>query len=62
MARSLPESTVDAWTAIELARCRSPWIWLPTTTQRASWQGSHAGDVSAVLGGRLVIIENFLRW
>lgn len=58
MSRTLPESTVDAWTAIELARARSPWIWLPTTNQGASWTGSHPGDVSSLLGARLVIIEN----
>lgn len=58
MVRSLPENTVDAWTSIELARARSPWIWLPTTNQGSTIQGSHPGDVSAVLGGRLVIVEN----
>lgn len=58
MARSLPENTVDAWTAIELARAGASWIWLPTNPQGASWTGSHPGDVSAVAGRRLLLIEN----
>ena len=58
MARSLPENTVDAWTAIELARNGARWIWLPTTNQGAARTGSHPGDVSTVLGRRILIIEN----
>lgn len=58
MARSLPENTVDAWTSIELARCGAPWIWLPTTNQGASTGGTHPGDVSSLLGRRLILIEN----
>jgi hypothetical protein len=58
MPRSLPENTVDAWTSIKLAAIRASWIWLPTTNQGASWTGGHPGDISSVLGKRLVLIEN----
>ncbi len=56
--RSLPENTVDAWTAIELARQGAVWIWLPTTNQGATRHGEHPGDVSAWLRRRLIVIEN----
>lgn len=58
LAQSLPENTVDAWTAIELAKHHARWIWLPTTNQGGTVAGSHPGDVSTLLGRRLVIIEN----
>lgn len=58
MSRSLPENTVDAWTAIQLAFDHAPWIWLPTTNQGATRTGSHPGDISAICGRRLVLIEN----
>lgn len=58
MGRSLPEATVDAWTAIALAEARARYIWLPTPHQGATFGGSHPGDVSSVLGARLVILEN----
>lgn len=56
--RSLPENTVDAWTAIHLAATGAQWIWLPTTNQGASTGGSHPGDVSMIANRRLVIFEN----
>jgi hypothetical protein len=58
VARSLPENTVDAWTAMHLSACGASWIWLPTTNQGATYGGSHPGDIGALLGRRLVIIEN----
>ena len=58
MARSLPENTVDAWASIALSRQGSPWIWLPTTNQGGTLSGSHPGDISTVLGRRLILIEN----
>lgn len=58
MVRTLSEQTVDAWTAIELARQGSRWIWLPTTNAGATSSGTHPGDVSTTISGRLVLIEN----
>jgi hypothetical protein len=56
--RTLPENTVDAWTAIHLANIGSNWIWLPTNRSQSSKRGSHPGDVSVGSTGRIVIIEN----
>lgn len=58
MVRSLPESTVDAWTAVSLAQQGAETIWLPTTNAGASTGGSHPGDVSAVSSDRLLVLEN----
>jgi hypothetical protein len=58
MARTLPENTVDAWTAVSLVAQGVSWLWLPTTRQGAATGGSHPGDQSALLSGRLVLIEN----
>lgn len=58
MARSLPENTVDAWTAVSLAQQGAQTIWLPTTNAGASTGGSHPGDVSAVTSARLLVLEN----
>lgn len=56
--RTLPENTVDAWTAIHLATTGAEWIWLPTNRMGGTAAGTHPGDVSAVAGRRLIIIEN----
>ncbi len=58
MARSLPESTVDAWSAISLAAQGVQWLWLPTTVKGGAVKGDHPGDVSTISEGRLILIEN----
>lgn len=56
--RTLPENTVDAWTAVHLAWSGAHWIWLPTPRQGKTREGSHPGDISFLAGRRLVLIEN----
>jgi hypothetical protein len=56
--RLIPENTVDGWTAIHLANSGSRWIWLPSNYQQGVERGTHPGDVSALAGRRLLILEN----